>query len=110
MSHAEAGGHMKPNVSIDISEYFCPMTFVKTKVALAEMKMGEILEILLRGKEPFCNIPRSAKDEGHEILLAESLGKDRFRILLRKNQSGKRSVFSSASKPLTSTPPPQGQS
>ncbi len=76
---------MRPHVIIDISEYFCPMTFVKTKVALAEMKVGEILEIHLRGEEPFCNVPRSAKDEGHEILFTESLGEDRYRILVRKN-------------------------
>lgn len=85
MNPAGDGNRLEPNVTIDISEYYCPLTFVKTKVALAEMNTGETLEIFLRGEEPFCNVPRSAQEEGHEILVTEALGNDRYRILIRKN-------------------------
>lgn len=65
------------------------MTFVKTKLALERMKSGEILEVRLKGPEPLKNVPRSAKEYGHEILdlYAEdpSGGEtDPHRLLIRK--------------------------
>jgi sulfite reductase (ferredoxin) len=46
----------------------CPMNFVKTKMDLAQMKSGEILEILLDDGAPIDNVPRSVASEGHEVL------------------------------------------
>jgi TusA-related sulfurtransferase len=52
---------------VDITGVVCPVTFVKTKVALEELEDGQILEIRLNDGEPIQNIPRSLKDEGHRI-------------------------------------------
>ena len=46
----------------------CPVTFVKTKVALEELDEGQILAVHMNDGEPVQNVPRSVKDEGHEIL------------------------------------------
>ncbi|MDR0761842.1 MAG: sulfurtransferase TusA family protein, partial [Campylobacteraceae bacterium] len=46
----------------------CPMNFVKTKMDLAQMKSGEILEILLDDGAPIDNVPRSVASEGHTVL------------------------------------------
>ena len=46
----------------------CPMNFIKTKIDLAPMKSGEILEILLDDGEPIDNVPKSVASEGHKIL------------------------------------------
>ena len=56
------------NEFIDITDVVCPVTFVKTKVALEDMGDGEILEVHLNGGEPVENVPRSLKDEGHKVL------------------------------------------
>jgi TusA-related sulfurtransferase len=56
-----------PHAFVDITGVVCPITFVKTKVALEEMEDGQILEIRLNAGEPIQNIPRSLKDEGHRI-------------------------------------------
>ena len=53
---------------IDITDVVCPITFVKTKVALEDMDDGEILEVRLNDGEPIQNVPRSLKDEGHKVL------------------------------------------
>jgi TusA-related sulfurtransferase len=45
----------------------CPITFVKTKIALEELDDGQVLEIKLNDGEPIQNVPRSLKDEGHKI-------------------------------------------
>lgn len=53
---------------VDITDVVCPVTFVKTKVALEELDDGQILQVHLNGGEPVENVPRSVKDEGHRIL------------------------------------------
>jgi TusA-related sulfurtransferase len=52
---------------VDITGVVCPVTFVKTKVALEELEDGQILEVKLNDGEPIQNIPRSLKDEGHKV-------------------------------------------
>jgi len=44
------------------------MTFVLVRLALDQMKPGEILGITLRGAEPRRNIPITAQEQGHEVL------------------------------------------
>ncbi|HEX3018964.1 MAG TPA: sulfurtransferase TusA family protein [Chitinispirillaceae bacterium] len=46
----------------------CPMNFVKTKMALSQIKSGEILQIKLDDGEPVENVPKSVEEEGHSIL------------------------------------------
>ncbi|MEL0322821.1 MAG: sulfurtransferase TusA family protein, partial [Rhodospirillales bacterium] len=52
---------------IDITEDRCPMTFVRTRLALDKMLAGEKLEVILRGGEPAQNVPKSAKELGHIV-------------------------------------------
>jgi TusA-related sulfurtransferase len=52
---------------VDITDVVCPITFVKTKVALEELEDGQVLEIKLNDGEPIQNVPRSLKDEGHKV-------------------------------------------
>ena len=44
------------------------MTFVRTKLALEQLAVGEILRIRLRDGEPRHNVPRAVRDHGHEII------------------------------------------
>ena len=59
---------IKIDDTVDITDVVCPTTFVKAKVALEELEEGEILSIKLNDGEPVQNVPRSIKEEGHEIL------------------------------------------
>jgi TusA-related sulfurtransferase len=52
---------------VDITTVVCPVTFVKTKVALEELEDGQVLEVRLNDGEPIQNVPRSLKDEGHKV-------------------------------------------
>jgi len=53
---------------VDITDVVCPMTFVKAKVALEEMDEGQVLAVKMNDGEPVQNVPRSIKEEGHQIL------------------------------------------
>jgi TusA-related sulfurtransferase len=63
----QAGGR-EPDARVDITTVVCPVTFVKTKVALEELDEGQILEVRLNDGEAIQNVPRSLKDEGHRVI------------------------------------------
>ena len=70
--------------SVDITDVVCPVTFVKTKVALEELDVGQILQVHLNGGEPVQNVPRSIKDEGHKILKLIDNGDGTYELYVRK--------------------------
>lgn len=73
-----------PDRTIDITGEVCPMTFVRTRLALDCMASGETLLVLLRGEEPRRNVPGTARAQGHAVL-AETMGEDGItRLLLRR--------------------------
>ncbi len=69
---------------LDITDVVCPVTFVKTKVALEEMEDGQILQVHINDGEPVQNVPRSVKDEGHQILKLLDNGDGTYELLIRK--------------------------
>jgi len=73
----------RPDVSLDIRRDNCPVTFVKTRLALEAMESGQILELLIKGEEPLRNVPRTVKSEGHKIISARRES-DYYRLLIRK--------------------------
>lgn len=70
---------------LDITGDVCPLTFVKTKLQLETMAPGEVLEVMLKGREPLQNVPRSVKEEGHRVLGLEEAG-DCYRLLIQKGE------------------------
>ena len=69
---------------LDITDVVCPITFVKTKVALEELEDGQILELRLNEGEPIENVPRSLKDEGHKVLELRENSDGTFTLLIEK--------------------------
>ncbi len=70
-------------MKIDLHGVVCPMNFVKTKVALASLAAGDLLEVILDEGEAILNVPRSVKEEGHQVVRVEDLG-ETFRVVIRK--------------------------
>lgn len=70
--------------TIDITREVCPMTYVRTKLKLESLADGAVLEVLLKGTEPLKNVPRSAREEGHEVLALEARPDGSHRLLIRK--------------------------
>ncbi|MBU6398334.1 MAG: sulfurtransferase TusA family protein [Rhodospirillales bacterium] len=58
----------KHDKAIDITAETCPMTYVRTRLALDAMETGQILLVRLKGEDPLRNVPRAAADQGHELL------------------------------------------
>lgn len=70
----------------DITDVVCPVTFVKAKVALEEIEAGQILAIRMNAGEPVENVPRSIKEEGHQILKLTDNGDETYTLYVRKGQ------------------------
>jgi TusA-related sulfurtransferase len=58
----------KHDKAIDITAETCPMTFVRTRLALDTLESGQILLVKLKGADPLANVPRAAADQGHDPL------------------------------------------
>jgi TusA-related sulfurtransferase len=63
-----AGSLPAHDKAIDITRETCPMTFVRTRLALDGMASGEVLLVRLAGEDPVANVPRAAADQGHDPL------------------------------------------
>ena len=62
----------------------CPVTFVKAKVALEELDDGQILAIRMNDGEPVQNVPRSIKEEGHQILKLNANEDGTYTLIVKK--------------------------
>lgn len=75
---------MKYDAEVDITDKVCPLTFVKAKVTLDELDDGEILAIRMNDGEPVQNVPRSIKEEGHQILKLSDNEDGTYTLFVRK--------------------------
>lgn len=77
---------MKPRATLDLRPFACPLTYVKTRIALDRLAPGDVLEVWLSAGEPAESVPRSAEEDGHRVLAVEPLeAADRaFRVLVEK--------------------------
>ncbi len=57
-------------VELDIRELRCPLTWVRTKLTLEAMAAGEELVVRCPPGEALENVPRSAREAGHEVTVA----------------------------------------
>ena len=53
---------------LDITREVCPMTYVRTRLALDRLAPGQTLMVRLSGEEPRRNVPRTAVEQGHVVI------------------------------------------
>ena len=77
---------IKIDKTIDIKGQVCPYTFVRSKLAIEKMKIGEVLEIIVDHKPAIENVPKSMENEGQKVLKVEQLNPTDWRIVVRKEK------------------------
>ena len=60
------------------------MTFVKAKLHLEQLESGDITEILLVAGEPLNNVPRTATEQGYEVLETIHVRDDIHKLTIKK--------------------------
>jgi TusA-related sulfurtransferase len=73
--------------TLDITADVCPITYVRTKIALESLAPGEQLEVVMRQGEPSLNVPRSLREDGHEVLAEGPLDGGLHRVVVRRATS-----------------------
>lgn len=69
---------------VDITDKVCPLTFVTAKVAIEELDDGQILAIRMNDGEPVQNVPRSFKEDGHQILKLNDNDDGTYTLFVKK--------------------------
>ncbi|WP_448588356.1 sulfurtransferase TusA family protein [Thermocrinis sp.] len=69
---------------LDIRGEVCPFTFVKSKLVLEQMEVGQVLRVILDYPPSVENVPKSMREEGQEVLAVNRLEEGVWEILIRK--------------------------
>ena len=68
---------------LDLRGVLCPYNYVKAKLRLEAMTLGQMLAIAIDEGEPERNVPRSLMDEGQRLLRFERINGS-VRLLIQK--------------------------
>ena len=63
----------------------CPVNFAKTKMVLADMQSGDILELYIDDGSAIKNLPGSVEKEGHKVLSKEEEKTGGWKITIQKS-------------------------
>ena len=69
---------------LDLKGEVCPYTFVKSKLALEQMEVNQVLKITVDNSESASNVPRSLELEGHEVVDVNQVEPVVWNIIVRK--------------------------
>ena len=77
---------ISPDKTINIKGLVCPYTFVKAKLAIESMEVGQVLEILLDYEEASRSIPKSMEDHGQKVLKIDKINDTDWILIIRKDK------------------------
>lgn len=81
-----AAEEIRSDETVDITDVVCPVTFVKAKVAMEELEIGQVLRVHMNDGEPCQNVPRSFKEEGQKVLKLIDNEDGTVDLLVRKQE------------------------
>ncbi len=69
---------------LDVTQETCPMTYVRTRLALDGLRSGQVLLVRLRGADAELNVPRTAEQQGHAVLARARAADGALELCLRR--------------------------
>jgi tRNA 2-thiouridine synthesizing protein A len=69
---------------IDMLNEVCPMTFVKTKLAIEKINQGERIKVIYNSQEAKTNVPKSLDELNHKVISINDINKEEFYIIIEK--------------------------
>ncbi len=74
----------KEKIFLDITNDKCPITFVKTKIALEKLKSNQYLNVYIKEGEALDGLPLSLKELGYQINNKIKINDDVFSLEISK--------------------------
>jgi tRNA 2-thiouridine synthesizing protein A len=71
---------------LNLKGEICPYTFIESMLALEEMETGAILRVIVDYPPAVCDVPRSLRNEGYEILDVSPINETDWAILVRNKE------------------------
>jgi len=78
-------GPVKPDKTLDCVGLYCPEPVFRTRLALDEMEIGEVLEVMADDPASEEDIKRLVRRLGHEVLSFE-WDSEKVKFLIRKTK------------------------
>lgn len=69
---------------LDLRGEVCPYTLLKSKLALEEMAVGQVLEVVLDHRPAVEDVPKGLRYEGQEVLLVEATSSSEWKVIVRR--------------------------
>jgi TusA-related sulfurtransferase len=76
----------KIDKELNLKGKICPYTFIESMLALEEMKIGEVLRIIVDYPPAVCDVPKSLKNEGYEILDVSPINDTDWAIIVKNTE------------------------
>lgn len=86
MTTAKNKSSVKPDKTLDLIGFYCPIPVYRTREETDKMKVGQVLEILADDPAAEEDISRWAKRTGQEMILFEKSDEGKLRFLIRKKK------------------------
>jgi tRNA 2-thiouridine synthesizing protein A len=79
---------IKADVVVDTRGLLCPMPVVKAKLALEEMKPGQVVKVLSTDPGSLKDFPAWCQETGNRLLAARKEEKGLYAFFIKKGQEG----------------------
>ena len=80
------GQKIQVDKELNLKGKVCPYTFIESMLALEEMKTGEVLRVIVDYPPAVCDVPKSLKNEGYEILEVSPTNETDWAILVKNTE------------------------
>ncbi|WP_366924447.1 sulfurtransferase TusA family protein [Metallumcola ferriviriculae] len=69
---------------IDLKGEECPMPFVRSKLELEEMELGQVLRVIVDYSPAVDNVPKSLEIQGEKVLSVNKINDTDWEIIVKK--------------------------
>jgi len=83
---AKKESNVKPDRTLDLIGFYCPIPVYRTREESDKMKVGQVLEVLADDPAAEEDISRWAKRTGQEVLLFNKSEDGKLRFLIKKKK------------------------
>lgn len=77
---------IKADMVVDTRGLLCPMPVVKAKLALEDMKPGQVVKVLSTDPGSKKDFPAWCQETGNKLLLAQEEGKGLYAFFIQRGQ------------------------
>jgi TusA-related sulfurtransferase len=80
------GQKIQIDKELNLKGKVCPYTFLETMLVLEDMEIGEVLRVIVDYPPAVCDVPKSLKNEGYEILDVRAVNETDWAIVVKNTE------------------------